>query len=396
MSIATTTPKSNQLPFILKILWVAMAVVGGWGLFQIFTNTSNPVGFSSSIPWGVWVAAYMYFCGLSAGAFFLAAWARFTKNAMLLPIVRPCVLLAFTSLIMGLLSIISDLGHIERAFSVFFRPQFHSVMAWLVWFYTAYFVVLAMLLVRKSSPTAAGSAEKCSCAAVSGGIFALVIAAGPGLLLSTLIAREYWHTALYPLFFMLGGITTAVGCVAAMAAWLWPGSDAMRNNLLGKLRTYLIALVCMELLFTLAEYLTPLWYGIGKDTALMQYVLFGPYWYVFWVFQVFLGILLPLALLIYKKTPMSTGLAGALVALMFFAVRVNLVVPGLVTPPLQGLDMAYTDPVGNSLSYLYVPTWFEWQVLIGIIAVGMAVWHLGCKFLPAIFPHFSQTDEVNI
>ena len=47
---------------------------------------------------------------------------------------------------MGLLMIGFDLGHLERAYLVIFRPQFHSMMAWMVWLYAAYLILVVAML----------------------------------------------------------------------------------------------------------------------------------------------------------------------------------------------------------------------------------------------------------
>jgi molybdopterin-containing oxidoreductase family membrane subunit len=126
----------------------------------------------------------------------------------------------------------------------------------------------------------------------------------------------------------------------------------------------------------------------------LRYVLFGPYWFVFWVFHLGLGVALPLYLLIKRPEPEGVGLAAALVAVMFFAVRLNLVIPGLIVPELQGLEQAYTDPVGGKLSFAYLPSLFEWQILIGVAALGVALWLAGTRRFPGVLQSSSQSSEV--
>ena len=81
-------------------------------------------------------------------------------------------------------------------------------------------------------------------------------------------------------------------------------------------------------------------------------------------------------------------------AVTFFAVRLNLVIPGLVTPELRGLEQAYSDPIGNRLTFAYLPTWFEWQVLLGAIAFGVALWYVLIRLFPQVLPSPAQSSEV--
>jgi molybdopterin-containing oxidoreductase family membrane subunit len=54
---------------ILSILAIAGLVIGSYGMFDRLVNGLYPVAFGSYVPWGLWVAFYLFFLGLSAGAF---------------------------------------------------------------------------------------------------------------------------------------------------------------------------------------------------------------------------------------------------------------------------------------------------------------------------------------
>ena len=44
-------------------------VLGSYGMVKRLLFGLNPVAFGSYVPWGLWVAFYLFSCGLSAGAF---------------------------------------------------------------------------------------------------------------------------------------------------------------------------------------------------------------------------------------------------------------------------------------------------------------------------------------
>ena len=161
--------------------------------------------------------------------------------------------------------------------------------------------------------------------------------------------------------------------------------------LLGRI---VLVLVVIEFVLEWAEFSIPAWYQIGSAYELIKYVLFGPYWYVFWVVHLLLGVVMPVLLLAKPRSPVHTGVAAALVAATFFAVRLNLVIPGLITPELRGLEQAYSDPIGNRLTFSYLPTWFEWQVLLGAIAFGVALWSVLIRLFPQVLPSPAQSSEV--
>src|SRR3990170_8203670 len=136
------SPRSLAVP--VGVIWVAALAVGLVGVAQRLLTGHELSGYTSSIPWGLWVGAYVYFVGLSAGAFLLSALIYVFGLRRLEPIGKLALFTALVSLIAALLTIWFDLGHMERFYYVFSRGNPVSMMAWMVWLYTAYFVVLSI------------------------------------------------------------------------------------------------------------------------------------------------------------------------------------------------------------------------------------------------------------
>ncbi len=387
---------------LLWALWILAAILGGIGFIERLVYGEQAADFSSYIPWGLWVAAYIYFSGLSAGAFLIAAAAYVFRIRVLEPIFRLALLLAAVSLLMGLLLIGVDLGHLERAYLVIFRPQFHSMMAWMVWLYTIYLIlVIAMLWLSLRSIQPGRDPEAVSndparvrVLAIIGIPLAIAFAGGVGALFATLAAREFWNSSLFPIFFLVGALTSGTALLTAMVGWLWPSRDAAWEDLMTLLGRMVLVFIIIDVILELAEFMTPSWYQIGSFYQLTKYVLFGPYWYVFWLVHLLLGVIVPILLLAKNRGPVVTAVAATLVTVSFFAVRLNLVIPGLITPELRGLELAYRDPIGNRLTFAYFPSWFEWQVVLGAIAFGVALWYVAMRLLPQIFPNPAQSSEV--
>jgi len=90
--------------------------------------------------------------------------------------------------------------------------------------------------------------------------------------------------------------------------------------------------------------------------------MFGPYWWVFWIVQLGLGVLVPLVLVAYPTTNRRIiwmGLAGFLVLLGIFCMRLNLVIPPQITPAFEMSIGAYNDP---RYALGYFPSLNEWLV----------------------------------
>jgi molybdopterin-containing oxidoreductase family membrane subunit len=118
-----------------KILVVA-AIVGlglgtiGLGNFLIFGKKTLNLG--SYVPWGLWVALYLFFLGLTAGAFLITI-LTYVFRVKAFASIGP--LSAFTVLVVLICEIIIiglDLGHMFRAYRFFVTPNLSSMMFWMV------------------------------------------------------------------------------------------------------------------------------------------------------------------------------------------------------------------------------------------------------------------------
>jgi len=111
-------------------------------------------------------------------------------------------------------------------------------------------------------------------------------------------------------------------------------------------------------------------------------ILFGHYWYVFWIIHLLLGSIVPLILLLWKPGSIKiAGLGGAFAVVSYFAVRLNHVIPGQITPAMKGLQEAYMD---HRLRFEYLPSVHEWAVLAFVVSVCAALFFAGNRFLALV------------
>lgn len=394
---------------VLWILWILSAVLGGAGVYNRFANGHLDASYGSYIVWGLWVSAYIYYIGLSAGAFLLASLIYVFGVKQLERVGKLSLFVAIITLCMALLSIFFDLGREWRAHRVMTSPNFSSMMGWMVWLYTAYFILLVAELWFAMRPDLARWAAQSGWRGTVGkvlartngpltweqendgrgwlrwlGTFGIPLAfafhGGVGALFGTISARAYWHTPLVPILFLTGALVSGGALMAFAIAAFWPNRDESYRQTLAYIGKVLIALVVFDLILEWAEFSIPMWYRVGHEFDLLKKVLFGEFWWLFWVVHIALGSLVPLFLLLTRRhKPWAVGVAGLLIACSFMAVRLNIVVPGLVDPNLHELQTAFTD---HRLTFSYVPSWFECQVTLAMVAMGCAMFYLGYKFLP--------------
>ena len=391
----------KQFSKILWALWIILAILGGIGLVERLMTGHRLAAYTSYVPWGMWVAGYIFFIGLSAGAFLLSSLVYVFGVHKLERIAKLALYVAATTLVMSLITIFFDLGHMERSYEVFTRPRFHSMMAWMVWLYSTYFALLLGELyyamrrdLKPLSPDQVREDDrKLKLLGTFGIPLAIAFHGGVGALFGTISARPFWHSPIYPIMFLVGALLSGGALMTFIVAVFWAERDEAWKELLQFLSRIVVVFLLFDLILEWAEFSIPLWYGVGPEAALDKFVLFGPFWYVFWIVHILFGVAIPLYLFTKRKDPTSIAIGSILVAVTFFAIRLNLVIPGLVTPQLKGLEHAYTDPIGNHLSYHYLPSFFEWQILMGVVALGIAIFYLGQRYLPLI--HNSSNHEVS-
>ena len=409
-SVPPESRKRTPWTWIGVGLWVVVFVLGLQGFAERMVHGSLITDLGGWMPWGLWVAAYMWFIGLSAGAFLLSTLVYVFGMKSLERVAPLSLLVALVTLLMAMLMILFDVGHMGRIFEIWYRGNPRSMMAWMGWLYTIYFLLLVVetyfalhnaLIQARSHAGLSGRVARLltghrstllsdneqrkerRITTVLGAIgipLAFAFHGGVGALLATVAARDVWHTGLYPILFIVGAFFSGGALFTALIAFFWPVRDKEWMLTVRTLGRILLGLLLFSALLDWADYQVPLWYGVGPEVRELSQVLTGPFWWVFWLVTVGGVYLIPAVLLIAKpKSPWAIGMAGVLSSVLFLAVRVNLVVPGLATPELPNLPSSYHD---GRLLFHYVPTWAEWELVLFVVAVGVVLYWVGIKLLP--------------
>jgi Ni/Fe-hydrogenase subunit HybB-like protein len=372
---------------LLYILWSVAFILGCIGVYQRLVYGHEPANYGNRVVWGLWVAMYIYFVGLSAGAFLLSSLVYVFKVKMFEKVGKLALITALVTLLCALLSIWFDLGHMGRAYEVITRPNLpNSMMAWMIWLYSAYMLLLifeTLFAFRIESGKYEGEKlksyqKKLRTLAIIGIPLAIAFHGGVGALFGVVASNPMWNSALTPIFFLVGAIASGSALLTFIFAFFWENKkSAYYYKMLKVLAKIVLVAVLFDLLLEWAELSISLWMGTPEHTAGFRQMLFGDYWYVFWIFHMFLGVLVPIYLLAVKRNAIAIGWASFLVMLTFIGVRLNIVVPGLVAEKVHGQALAYIHP---RLAYSYFPSLMEWLVGTFIIAFGIALLYLGNKY----------------
>ena len=396
--------------WIFWILWAVALLVGGVGVYSRLTTGHVLTNYGSYIPWGLWVAMYIHFIGLSAGAFLLSTLVYVFRVKRLEPIGKLSLFTALVALLAALLMIWFDLGHMDRFWKVYTSMAWTSMMAWMVWLYTAYTILLlaelwfalrADLVTWSARPGLSGTlarvltfgktdtspmllardAKVLRVLASIGVPLAIAFHGGVGALFGVIGARPYWNSPLMPIMFIVSALVSGGALLTFIVAFFWPERSSVgHRELTATLGGITLALLAVDLLFEWAELSINLYAGIPAHADAFRLILFGPYWWVFWGIHLGLGVLIPgLMLMLRGRDIVWVGTAGLLIATTFLSVRLNIILPGLALPQLEGLAQAYVDP---RLTLSYFPSVTEWLVGLFVVAFGVGLFYAGYKLLP--------------
>src|SRR6056297_2911571 len=130
----------------LRVAWyafVGLLVAGGaYAAYLRLTQGMASTNLTSITPWGAWVAFYIYFVGLSAGAFLVSTLANVFGVSGMHRVDRDALFAAIVSMVVALLFVWTDLGRMDRMYHPFVWRQVTSALSWEVHAYVAYIGVL--------------------------------------------------------------------------------------------------------------------------------------------------------------------------------------------------------------------------------------------------------------
>jgi molybdopterin-containing oxidoreductase family membrane subunit len=395
-----------------RLFWISGAVLFALGLvgwYDRFAHGLLNVNFGSVVPWGLWEAGYIYFIGLSAGSFLISSLVYVFNVKRFERIGRLAVFTAIVTLVLALLLVWAGLGHMVRVWHVLAYANFKSPMAVIIWLYSTYFLLLiaeSWFLLRRDFVMGAGapgvkglvyrlvtlgSADRSEAAAARdrrvvrvlatiGVPLATMFHGGVGALFGVVAARPHWHSGMFPILFLLSALVSGGALLTVITAIFQDGWRRNRETVLA-LGQMVLGLLLLDVLFQISEMLIAFYGGIPGHLAALRLVIGGPFWWVFWGWQLVVGTLIPVLLLALptRRDPRWVSFAGLLIAAGFLGVRLNIVIPGLAVEEVRGLSQAIASA---RMTTNYFPSATEWLVTLGVVGLGLLLFGFGELLLP--------------
>ena len=360
-----------------------LLVLGLYGFITRLFVGERDVNYGSYVVWGLWVALYLFFAGLSTGSFMIATLEYLFGVKLFKGTGKAALWGALVTMPAALATIGMDLGHMERIWKVYLMPNFGSLLAQMVWGYSLFLPVTALslwLVFRKPD-------SRWVKPLFAFGLFmAFMLSGGVGALLGVNASRPFWHVGLLPAQFPVFSLATGAAFMLLVLGWFGPKNDERLPQQLWVLSIGTVALAAIKLYFLWTDFSQSVYGGMPDNVAAVNAVLYGRYWWAFWFLQIGLGTALPIVVLVQPKLAKNGTWAGAmgfLILLGFVVARANIVFPALTVPELEGLATAFTGP---HLNFDYFPSLMEWSVVLGVVGATVLAFLVGNDRLSLLTP----------
>ena len=220
-------------------------------------------------------------------------------------------------------------------------------------------------------------------------LWRLILTTGTGSIFGFLVARQAYDAAIMaPLFIAMSfSLGLAVFILVLQASYKWT-RRSLGDAVLTRLKKLLGVFVAAVLYFVMAYHLANLY--VTEHHGVERFILLegGIYTFLFWVVQIIIGCLIPLALIFIKPMSQSrrlVALAASLVIIGGLAQLYVIVIGGQAYPLVLFPGMEVSSSFFDGVTTEYIPSIFE--ILLGfggvclalvIVTIGIAV----LEFLP--------------
>ncbi len=360
--------------YLTLAAFAVLAAIGGGAAYYMEHQGHHVTGMSNQVIWGVPHVAAIFMILVASGALNAASIASVFNQAHYKPLARLSGLVAISFLIGGLAVLVLDLGRPDRLIIAMTYYNFKSIFAWNIFLYMGLFLVVIVYLWMMFERRMNKYIRALGFVAF---FWRLMLTTGTGAIFGFLVARQAYDTAILPplFIFMSFAYGLAVFILVLMAASRFAGVG-VGDYILFRLRNLLGIFIGAVLYFVLAYFLTKLY--ATEHHGIVAFILRdgGVYTALFWLVQIGLGSLLPLALFYTSpcrrsRTAMVAGCALVLVGA--FAQLYVMIIGGQAYPLVMFPGMQESSSFFDGEVASYVPSVPELLLCIGGLGLSLAV-----------------------
>lgn len=396
-------------PFYLLILFfVSVAAWGLYGYSQQITEGLYVTALRDRVFWGLYVALFIYFLGISAGVTLVSSLLRLTHASWRAPITRVAEIVTISALATALIFIVLDVGRPDRLMNMVLFARWESQLMWDVYavmtalmgrfIYLNFAMMRDLALCRDSIGASAtfihrwfftlfavgwrGSPIQVR---VHGrtlkmmGIIIIPVAFMTPTISSWIFSmtlRDPWDSPMFAIYFSGGAVYSGIALII-MFLFVIRRSYGLQEFIQEKhflnLGYLLAAVAALMLFFTVSDIITLGYKMAGSSTFYLKDIVTGGLSNLFWTY-VWGGLMFPMLLI---ALPFTRNIAGIVVAAIFATV-------GILSEWYFVVMAGSRVPLNPYEAPNYVPTWVEWSLTAGCIAIFLLMVTLMLKLIPAV------------
>lgn len=371
------------MPLIL--IGLVLAGIGAVTALMVFIKGHGPMyGVTRQVPWGMLIATYAFFVITSTGLAFIGGLGHAFGFEAYNKISRRIVVLATFMLIAGFTQILMEIGHpIRMMIYMVLTPNLKAPILWMGVFYGIELVILAfeLFIVFKPNQT-----EKDHKLAAILGFLALLVGtlatSNLGFVFGSLNARPWFHGIYFSTFLVISGITAGAGLLMLVHNIAYKFNVPSEYDKAMKALTKLMGGgIGMMMFLYLWKILSSLFNSPDGAYQSVMALISGPLAANFWIGEMGLAVIVPLAILVAGKgSTKAGGLAGLIFMIGLFFTRFNFIVAGQL-PVMRAGDPGsgvITDASGLAT---YTASAGEWGIFMLGIGTALVLYFGAEKFL---------------
>ncbi|WJW74352.1 polysulfide reductase NrfD [Thiohalobacter sp. IOR34] len=339
-------------------------------------------GMNNQVVWGTPHVFAVFLIVAASGALNIASIGSVFGKVPYKPLGRLSGLLAIALLVGGLAVLVLDLGRPDRLIVAMTHYNFKSIFAWNIFLYTGFMAIVAVYLWMMMDPTKTAYSKPAGLAAF---LWRLALTTGTGSIFGFLVARQAYDAAIYaPMFIVMSfSFGLAIYLLVLMAAMKWTGRE-LGDVILYRMKNLLGVFIAGVLFFVVVYHLTNLY--ATEHHGWERFILLdgGVYTKLFWIGQVLLGSLVPLAMVYHPtlgKSRSAIAWACGLVILGGIAQIYTIIIGGQAYPLVLFPGMEVSSSFSDGIVNAYSPSLPEVVLGIGGIAIALAAVVVGVKVL---------------
>jgi len=377
--------------FYVLLGMLGALILGGLGATWYMEHNGHYVtGMSNRIVWGMPHVFAIFLIVAASGVLNVASIASVFGRELYKPLARLSALLAVTLLAGGLAVLVLDLGRPERLIVAMTHYNFKSIFAWNIFLYTGFYAIVAVYLWTMFERRMNDYSKPAGLVAF---VWRLVLTTGTGSIFGFLVAREPYNSALLaPMFIIMSfSFGLAIFVLVLMAACRWTGRP-LGDLVLRRLGNLLGVFVAAVLYFAAIYHLTNLY--IARQHEVERFFLWegGIYTALFWIGQVLIGGVVPLALLFGVSSRRALATAAVCVIAGGLAQLYVLIIGGQAYPQLMFPEKEVASSFFDGVVAAYAPSLPEMALGVGGVALALALTAVALKVLPFLPKSLADGD----